>query len=74
MQRIGVFLMCAGLIVAAGYGAYRFFAFDFQSVHLALKIAIFAAGSGLLLILISLIRERMKTSREDRERFKGVDQ
>ena len=64
----------AGATVAIGYAIYCFFAFAFQSVPLALKIAIVAAGLGLLFILASLIRERLKISKEEREKFKGVDQ
>jgi multisubunit Na+/H+ antiporter MnhC subunit len=73
MQKLGIYLLLAGIIVAVGYGIYCFFAFAFQSMPIALKIAIVAVGVGLLFILASLIKERVKASKEEEEKFKGVE-
>ena len=73
MQRLGVFLLLAGVILAIGYSIYYFFAYAVQSMPWALKVAISGGTVGLLLILVSLIRERIKVSKEESERFKGVD-
>jgi hypothetical protein len=40
---------------------------------LLLRIAIAAATLGVIIALVSLIRERVKSAREDKGRFKGID-
>ena len=73
MQKVGTYLLMAGIIVAIGYAMYSFFTVAFQTVPLPLKAAITAAVIGFLFILTSLIRERVKTSKVEKEKFKGVD-
>ncbi|MCD5413190.1 MAG: hypothetical protein LR006_03700 [Dehalococcoidia bacterium] len=74
MQKIGLFLLAAGAAVIVGYGVY--YLVEYVVGHLAwpLRIAIAAAPAGGILILASLIRERVKKSKEEGDRFKGVDQ
>jgi len=73
MQKVGIYLLLAGIVVSIGYAIYRFFAFGFQSISMPLKVAIVAIVIGTFFVLASLIKERIKTSKEEREKFKGVD-
>ncbi len=73
MQRIGLFLLLGGAAVVAGYMIYGFVEWIAPLMPWPLRTAIAAAGVGGILILGSLIRERVKGSKKEREKFKGVD-
>ena len=73
MRRIGGVLLGVGLGVLIGWGLYWFFRLAFLELPLPLKSAIAAITVGLVLLLGSLCRERYRTSREEREKFKEVD-
>ena len=74
MQKIGLLLLVASVAVIVGYFVY--YLVEHVVGHLAwpLRIAIAAAPVGGILILVSLIREKVKKSKEEGDRFKGVDQ
>jgi hypothetical protein len=74
MNRIGVILLATGAGVLVGWGLYWFFRLAFPGLPLPLKVGIAAIVIGLIVILASLIRERRRESREDKERFKGVQE
>jgi ABC-type antimicrobial peptide transport system permease subunit len=74
MNRIGVILLATGAGVLVGWGLYWFFRLAFLRLPLPLKIGIAAIAIGLIIILASLIRERRRASREDKEKFKGVQE
>ena len=71
MRVLGAFLVVCGSLVAIGYLLYLFFSEVAESIPLPLKIAIAAAVIGLLLLLMSIGRERYKASKE--EEFKEVE-
>jgi ABC-type antimicrobial peptide transport system permease subunit len=74
MNRIGVILLATGVGVLIGWGLYWFFRLAFPGLPLPLKIGIAAIVVGLIVLLASLIRERRRVSKEDKERFKGVEE
>ncbi|TET50478.1 MAG: hypothetical protein E3J55_02205 [Dehalococcoidia bacterium] len=73
MRRIGGILLAVGLGILVGWGLYWFFRLAFLELPLPVKIAIAAIAVGLIILLASLGRERYRASREDKERFKGVE-
>jgi tetrahydromethanopterin S-methyltransferase subunit E len=73
MRKIGGALLGIGLGILIGWGFYWLFDLAFPELHTAVKIGITSVVIGLALLLISLVRERIKTSKEDRKKFKGVE-
>jgi len=73
MQRIGLFLLAGGAAVVVGYWVYGFIEWVAPLLPWPFKAAIVAFLLGGILILASLIRERVKKSKEE-DKFKGVDQ
>lgn len=73
MRKIGGALLGIGLGILVGWGFYWFFDLVFPELHTAVKIGITSVVIGLAILLASLVRERIKTSKEERNRFKGVE-
>jgi len=73
MRKIGGTLLGIGLGILVGWGFYWLFDLAFPELPTAVKIGITSVVIGLTLLLISLLRERIKTSKEDRKKFKGVE-
>lgn len=73
MKKIGGILLVVGLVILVGWGLYWFFGLAFLSLPLPVKIAIAAIAVGLIILLTSLGRERYRASKEEREKFKGVE-
>ena len=73
MRKIGGILLAIGLGTLIGWGLYWFFHLAFLELALAIKIAVAAIAIGLILLLASLGRERYRASKEDKEKFKGVE-
>lgn len=73
MRKIGGILLGIGLGILAGWGLYRFFRYALPALPLPVKIAIAAIAIGFIILLTSLVRERRRASREERNRFKGVE-
>lgn len=73
MRRIGGILLAAGLAVLVGWGLYWFFRIAFLGLPLPVKIAIAAIAVGLIILLVSLGRERCRVFKEEKDRFKGVE-
>lgn len=71
MRVLGAFLLVCGLVVAIGYLLYWFFSAVAESIPMPLKVAIVAAATGLLLLFISIGRERYKAYKK--EEFKEVE-
>jgi hypothetical protein len=66
-------LLAVGLGILIGWGLYWFFRLAFLWLPLPVKIAIAAIAVGLVILLASLIWERHRVSREEKERFKEVE-
>lgn len=73
MNRIGGILLAVGFGILMGWALYWFFRLAFPELPLALKIGIAAVVVGLIVLLASLIRERHRVSREDKDKFEGVE-
>jgi hypothetical protein len=73
MRKIGGTLLGIGLAILIGWGLYWLFGLAFPELPLAVKIGAAAAVIGLIILLASLVRERIKTSKEERKKFKGVE-
>jgi len=73
LRKIGSVLLIAGLGILIGWGLYWFFGLAFPWLPLPVKIAISAIAIGIILLLASLGRERYRTSKEERDRFKEVE-
>jgi membrane protein implicated in regulation of membrane protease activity len=71
MRKLGAILLIGGIGVAAGYLLYWFFSAVAESIPTPLKVAIVAAAIGLLLLVLSIIRDRLKASKEE-EAFREV--
>ena len=73
MRKIGGILLAVGLGILVGWGLYWFFRLQFLSLSLPVKIAIAAIVVGLVILLASLGWERYRASKEEKEKFKGVE-
>jgi ABC-type antimicrobial peptide transport system permease subunit len=73
LRKIGGILLAVGLGILIGWGLYLLFGLAFPWLPLPVKIAFAAIAVGLILILASLGWERYRASREEKERFKGVE-
>jgi len=73
MRKIGGILLATGLGILVGWGLYWFFKLAFLSLPLPVKIAIAAIAVGLIILLVSLGWERYRASKEEKEKFKGVE-
>ena len=73
MRKIGGILLGIGMGILVGWGLYWFFSLAFPSLPLVVKIAIAAVAIGLIILLISLGRERYQASKKEREKFKEVE-
>ena len=65
LQKTGMFLIIAGIIIGVGYGVYQFFA-SFASIPLLLRIAIAVFIAGLIVSLIALGFDRYKESKKEK--------
>ena len=73
MRKVGGVLLAVGLAILMGWALYWFFRSAFLELALPVKIAIAAMVVGLVILLASLGRERYRASKEEKERFKGVE-
>jgi len=73
MRKIGGVILGIGLGILIGWGLYLLFGRAFPSWSLPVKIASVAISIGLIIVLASLVRERIKTSKEERKKFRGVE-
>jgi hypothetical protein len=73
LRKIGGILLAVGLGILIGWGIYWFFRLAFLELPLPVKIAIAAIAVGLIILLTSLVRERYRTSKEEKEEFKEVE-
>ena len=73
MRKLGGVILGIGLGILVGWGLYRFFSNALPSLPLPVKIASTAIILGIIILLISLGRERYRLSKEDKKKFKGVD-
>jgi hypothetical protein len=73
MVKLGAALLVVGISIAAGYLIYWFVAEAVESMPGPLKGAVIAAAIGFLLLLLAVIRDRLKSSKEEEE-LKGVKQ
>ncbi|NWF77548.1 MAG: hypothetical protein HXY36_02980 [Chloroflexi bacterium] len=73
MRKIGGTLLTVGLGILIGWGLYWFFRLAFLTLPLPVKIAIAAIAVGLIILLASLVWERHRASKEEKEKFKGVE-
>jgi len=73
LRKIGGILLAVGLGILVGWGLYWFFRLQFLSLSLPVKIAIAAIAVGLVILLASLGWERYRASKEEKEKFKGVE-
>jgi len=74
MQKIGLLLLLIGVATITGYWIYAFVKVVAPYLPWPLILALAGIGLGSILLLASLIRERIKGSKKEREKFKGVDQ
>ena len=73
MRKIGGILLAIGLGILIGWGLYWFFRLAFLELPLPVKIAIAAIAVGLIILLASLLWERHRASKEEKEKFKEVE-
>ena len=71
MRIVGVFLLIAGGVTALGLILYWFVTAIIGFLPLVLKAAIVTAIVGFILLMVSLIRERIRAART--EEFKEVE-
>jgi Flp pilus assembly protein TadB len=73
LRKIGGILVAVGLAILVGWGLYLVFGLVFPWLPLPVKIAFAAIAIGLILLLASLVRERYRASKEEKEKFKEVE-
>lgn len=71
MRILGAVLLVLGAGVAVAYLLYWFFSAVADFIPIPLRIAIAAAVVGLILLVLSIVRERYKSSEEE-EKIKEV--
>jgi membrane protein implicated in regulation of membrane protease activity len=67
MRKMGAVLLIGGACIAAVYLLYWFFSAVADSIPVALKVAIAAAAIGVVLLFLSIIRERQRSTKEERQ-------
>jgi len=67
MRVLGTLLLIGCIIVAVVYLLYWFFTTGAESLPTALKVATVAAAIGVLLLILSIIRERLQPSKEEED-------
>jgi hypothetical protein len=72
LRRIGGILLAAGLVILIGWGLWSF-RLVFSELPLPLKVAVLAMAAGLIILLVSLVNERRRSSREEKDEFKEVE-
>lgn len=55
---LGLIIFFAGILALAGFGLYKFF--EDTTIPVVVRLGIIAIILGIIIILISLIRERLK--------------
>jgi uncharacterized membrane protein YGL010W len=65
VKNLGAGLAVTGIVLLLGYGLYNFFTTDSSPV---LKVSIGAIVAGLVLVLLSLIKEKMSAEDKETER------
>jgi membrane protein implicated in regulation of membrane protease activity len=73
MRKIGGILLAIGLGILVGCGLYLVFGLLFPWLPLPVKIAFATIAVGLILLLASLVRERYRASKEEKDKFKEVE-
>ena len=73
MRKLGGILLAVGLGILIGWCLYLLFGLAFPWLPLPVKIAFAAIAIGLILLLASLGRERYRASKEEKDKFKGVE-
>ena len=73
MRRIGGLLLLTGICILSVWGIVQWFRELFPSVPGYVGFAVVIAFLGLCLLIASLIRERLKDTKEDKNKFKGVE-
>jgi len=73
LRRIGGILLAIGLGILICWALYWFLSSAFAWLPLPVKIAITAIAAGLILLLASLIREKHRTAKEDKDKFRGIE-
>lgn len=73
MHKIGGTLLGIGLVILIGWGLYWSFRLAFPELPLPVKIGISATAIGLIILLASLGRERLKASKEEQNKFKEIE-
>jgi len=73
LRKIGGIVLGIGLGILTGWGLYALFALAFPELPLAVRIGSAATLIGLIILLVSLGRERYRTSKEEKEKFKEVE-
>ena len=69
MQKLGLSLIAAGILVVIGYLSRDFF--TSPDIALAYRVAAGVAAAGLVMLLASIIRERWRAAKK--EDFKGIE-
>ncbi|AKB78053.1 hypothetical protein MSHOH_1570 [Methanosarcina horonobensis HB-1 = JCM 15518] len=65
LKNLGIGLAVTGFVLLLGYGLYNFFAVESD---LVLKVSIGAIVAGILLVLLTLIKEKMSVEDKGTER------
>ncbi len=71
LRKLGAILAIIGVSTGIGYVLYWVFGVAYDTIPTPLKVAIVCVGLGFVILLTSILRERMAASRE--EDFKGVE-
>lgn len=72
MLLLGSAFVLIGAGIGLGYLLYWVFGVAYDTIPLPLRIAVIAVGTGVVLLLLFVMRDRYKASKD--EDFKGVDQ
>jgi len=73
MRKLGGLLLLTGACILIVWGIVQWFQELFPLMPGYISFAVVITFLGLCLLIASLIKERIKDTKEDRKKFKGVD-
>jgi putative Mn2+ efflux pump MntP len=73
MRKIGGVLLLTGTFILTVWGIVQWFRELFPSVPNYVSFAVVITFLGLCLLIASLIKERIKDTKEDKNKFRGIE-
>ena len=71
VKNVGIVLFSIGVVILLAYPLYHFaIGFIDADMPAAVKVGIFVMSSGLVIVMVQLVRERIKDSKKEKKSLK----